>query len=105
MIEDSSISAGLSVVELVDDDDLKGIRRDVLDAVRGERLHAGKDVLPPLRSGAADVQLAEGTVCQNLAVGPQRLLQDFAAMGDKQQAWSPAVDTERAVVQGRDDGL
>ena len=42
----------------------KWSRRDPLDAVGGQRLDDGEDVLPPLRAVAADELLAEGAVAQ-----------------------------------------
>jgi hypothetical protein len=62
-------------------------------------------VFPSLRTCASDVQLTEGAITQDLAVGPQRLLQDFAAMSDEQQPRPSTLDTKSAVVQGGDHGL
>ncbi len=77
--------ARLGVVELVDDDDVEGIRRDVRHAVDGQRLHAGEDVPPALRPRAADVQLAEVRVGEHFAIGAERLLEDLPAVRDEQQ--------------------
>lgn len=90
------------MVELIDDDHVEVLRRELLHAVRREALHAREDVAPPLRSLTADVQLAEGAVGQHLPVGPQRLLQDLLSVGDEQQR---RAMRQTRVVERRDDGL
>ena len=79
--------------------------RDLLDAVRRQRLHAGEHVVPALRSFAADVGLAEGTVGEDLTVGALRLLQDLPAVSDEQQPTAGSAVAKPGVVQGCDDGL
>ena len=73
VIDDAPIGLRLGVVELVNDDDVEGIGRDVVDAISVKRLNARKDVLPPFRPGTTDVQLAEVRIGEHLPVGPQRL--------------------------------
>ena len=62
VVEEASVGARLGVMELVDDHDVEGVARDVVDAVGRQRLHAGEHVLPPLGASAADVELAEVAV-------------------------------------------
>ena len=71
VIDDSPVRRRFGMVELIDDDDLEGVGRDIGDAVRTERLNTGEDVAPPLWAGTADVQLAERRVRQDLSVGAQ----------------------------------
>ena len=70
VVEEPSVGGRLGVVELVDDDDIEGIRGDLGDAA-GERLDAGEDVPPLARDVSADVQLTERAVTENLAVSAQ----------------------------------
>ena len=59
--------------------------RMFVDAVGGQRLDAGEDVPPALGPRAADVELAEVGVAENLPVGAQRLFEDLLPMGDEEQ--------------------
>ena len=104
VVEKPPIGRRLGVVELVDDDDVERVGGDLGDAA-GERLDAGEDVSPLARDVPADIQLAEGAVAEDLAVGAQRLLEDLLAVGDEEQARPFAPCTEAAIVEGGDDGL
>lgn len=88
MLQQPPVRGGLGVVELVDDDHLEVLRGQTLDAVRRQALDAGKDMPPPLRAAASDVQLAERAVGEDLAVGAEGLSEDLLAVGDEQQARS-----------------
>ena len=57
----------------------------LLNAVRRQRLNAGEHMSPPLGSRPSDVKLAEAWVSEDLSIGPQGLLENFLAMGDKEQ--------------------
>ena len=81
----SPVGASLCVVELVDDDDRVRTGRDVGDSVCRQRLDGGEDVIPALGAGAADVELAEVGVVQDLAVGAHGLLEDLATVSDEEQ--------------------
>ncbi len=106
MVEDPAVGDRLGVVELVDDDDLERIGRDVGDAVGGQGLHGREHVLPALRPGAPDVELAEVRVTEHLAIGATGLLQDLLAMRHEEQARTAAGLLGQAlVVEGGDDRL
>ena len=72
------------MVELVDDDDVEGVRRDLLEPLLAQRLDHREDVAP-VGDPAAAVDLAERPVAQDRAVGRQRLPQDLLAVRDEQQ--------------------
>ncbi len=57
----------------------------LVDAVGRQRLNAGKDVLPAFGSCTTDIELAEVGVTQDLAVGPQGLLEDLATVRHEEQ--------------------
>ena len=73
------------MVKLIDDDNFVRVGRDLVDPVRGQRLHAREYVTPSLGTGAPHVQLAEGRVCQDLPIRSQRLLEDLLPVRDKQE--------------------
>lgn len=83
-LEQAPVRRGLRVVELVDHHDLERVPGEVPHVVRRQALHAREHVPPPLGPPTVDVQLAEGTVAEDLAVSAQRLLQDFLAVGHEQ---------------------
>ena len=64
-------AATLAALKDVYDDDIEVVGRDPIDPVCAERLDAGEDVPPPFRSRAPDVQLAEVSVSERLAVRAQ----------------------------------
>ena len=88
VVDDAPVGHGLGMVKLIDHHDVEGIRRDVRDPVRRQRLHAREDMLPAFGPRTSDVQLAKVGVCQHLSVRAKRLLEDLAAVGDEQEAWS-----------------
>ena len=80
MVEELAVGLRLRVVELVDDNDVVGVGRDVVDAVRRQGLDGRKDVLPALWSLPSDVKLAEVAIGKDLAISAHRLLEDLSAM-------------------------
>ena len=100
VIEDAAVRRGLGVVELVDHDHLEGIRGKAVEAVQA--LNACEDVAPEVGCLPVDVQLTEGAVGEDLAVGTQGLVEDLFAVRDKQQR---RAAQHACVVESGDDGL
>ena len=88
-------------MELVDDHDVEPVARDAIDAVGGQRLNRCEDMAPLLRSLAFVIELTEVRVTKDLAVGPERLVQDLFAVSNKQKRWSRRLSGgEPLVVEG-----
>ena len=106
LIQEAPVGPRFGVVELVDHDDRVGVRFNLVDTVRGQRLDAGEYVPPALRPRTADVELAEVSVIENFAVSAQRLFENLPAVGDKEKGGTVGgLLSQPAVVQGGDDGL
>lgn len=106
VVEDRLVGASLCVVELVDDDDRVRIGWEIGDAVCRERLDGCEDVTPSLRAGAADVELTEVGVVQNLSVRAQGLFEDLSTVSDEEQCRSvPSSFAQASVVEGGHNGL
>src|SRR5699024_1841492 len=105
VVNEFPIRSRLGVMELVDANDGKRVTRDGGDAVRGQGLHASKDVFPAFGPRAADVQLAEITVAQDFAIGPERLLQNLSSMSDKEQRRLKTRLAHPSIVKCGDHGL
>jgi hypothetical protein len=84
------------VVELVDDDDVEVIGREVGEAGGVEALDGGEDVVEAGGPAAADPELAEGVVAQGVAEGGERLEEDLLAVGDEEEACAGRKAQRRA---------
>ena len=84
VVEQPVVGRRRRVVELVDDDDVEGVRRDLLQPICVQRLDHREDV-PTLGDPAAAVDLAERAVAQHGAIRRQRLPEDLLAVRDEQQ--------------------
>ena len=84
VVEQAVVRRRGRVVELVDDHDVEGVRRDLLQPFCVERLDHREDV-PTLRDPALAVDLAERAVAKHGAIRRQRLPEDLVAMRHEQQ--------------------
>jgi hypothetical protein len=85
VVEDPTIRGRCSVVELVDHHNVEAVARNAINAVGGKRLHRGEHVTPPLRSLTLVIELAKVGVSEDLAIGPEALVEDLLAVGDKEE--------------------
>jgi hypothetical protein len=67
VVEEVLVGARRGVVELVDDDDVEVVGREVGEAGGVEALDGGEDVVEAGGPAAADPELAEGVVAQGVA--------------------------------------
>lgn len=74
------------MMKLVDDDDVEGVRAQVLHLHPLQRLDGRKHVPPLVGPVPIHVELAEVPVVEHLAEGMATLLQDLPGVCDKQQA-------------------
>ena len=104
--EDALVGVGRSVMALVDDDEPEVVRRQTFPENPGGALDRREDVFPLLRNAAVDIELAERVITEHLAKRRLRLLEDLAAVGQKEESRSCLRPLTRAqVVEGRDDRL
>ena len=85
VIEERGVGIGGSVVELIDDHDVELQPVDVAEVGGADRLHGREDVLPSFGPFAAEPQLSEGAVLEDVAEHVAALAQDRVAVGDEQQ--------------------
>ncbi len=105
VLQQAIVGRGRGVVEFVDDDDVVEGRVELLETVFVEGLDTGEDV-PPLRGFApGDELFAEAVVFEDDAEHGQALVEDLAAVGDKEELQRAVLVAEAAVVEGRNDGL
>ena len=104
VVEQPVVRRRRGVVELVDDDDVERVGRDLLQPICVQRLDHREDV-PALRDPAAAVDLAERAVAKHGAIGRQRLPQDLLAVRDEQQRQVACRSRQLPVVERGDDGL
>ena len=69
MVDEFAVRGRCRMVELVDDDHVKAVCLQCVDALGRKRLDAGEDVLPQRRLVLPDVKLAEGAILHDVAVG------------------------------------
>jgi hypothetical protein len=94
-----------SVMELVDDHDVEGVWRDLLQPISVERLDHREDV-PALSDSTFAVGLAERAVAQHRSIGRQGLPEDLSAMSHEQQRQvATTLFDELPVIQRSDHGL
>ena len=105
MIEQPAVGVCGCVVELVDDDDVEGVGRQIGQIQLGQRLHRRKHVAPFLRTLASDVELTEGAITKHLPKGREALFEDFLAMRDKKQARLAHLLAQTPVIERGDDRL
>jgi hypothetical protein len=110
VVEKPTIGRCRRVMELVNDDNLEGVRRHSRDVVRVEGLYWREHMSPALRACARVVLLSEAGVGQDLAVGAKRLLEDLFPVGDEQERRGRLTTLERGVaktpiIESRDDCL
>ena len=83
MFEQVPVGVGRGVVELVDDDDIEVVRREMAQVP--QTLHGREHVLELHRPAAVAPHLSERSVAQVLAERRTGLLEQFLAVGDEQQ--------------------
>ena len=105
VVEQPPIRRGRGMVELIDDDDVEVIGREVLQVAGVQALHRGEDVLEVVRSCTADPFLAEGSVPDGVPEGGQALIQDLITVCDEQQTRPGQFTAQAGVVDGGHDGL
>src|SRR4051794_3845126 len=94
------------MVNLVDDDDFKCLGVEALDRLVTQRLHHGENVTAEERLLTISKDFSEVRVLENRGVSRPTLIEDAAAVSDKQEAGLTAeLVTEPAVVQSSHDRL
>ncbi len=107
MIEQSPVRRSLSVVELVDYDDVEMIWLYPGKPLVGKGLDAGEYVAPLVGFLPVYQQLTKGRVGKHLLIHPSRLLQNLLAVRDEQECLVTTMDiaNESPVVQCRNNSL
>ena len=73
-------------MKLIDDDDVEGVRVQIIGLQLRQRLDGRKHVPPLVGPVPIHVELSEVPVVEHLAEGMTTLLQDLPGVCDKQQA-------------------
>ena len=82
--EEAVVACRRRVVELVHDDDVEGIRSELVHTV-GERLHGGEDVAAGRRTLPADEALPEGRLAEDELEDLLALTEDLVPVGDEEE--------------------
>ena len=106
VVNERAVRLCRGMVKLVNDDDVESVRIQLAQFFGGQRLDAGKHVVPLLGFMLANKQLTKRSALHDVAVGAHGLLKNFFSVGYKQQGKILAGSlTQPLVIQRSDDSL
>ena len=101
MFDQRRVRCGGSVMKLVDDQHIEPIGIQMLEIGSGKALDGGEHVLESAWLLPINPKLAKRRIAQGVAEGEKTLVQDFLAVGDKQQSRPRQACAQSLVVERR----
>ena len=101
MVDECFVRIRSGVVEFIDDQHIEPIGIQMLEVGNGEALDGGEHVLERIRLLSINPELAKCRVAQRVAESEKTLVQDFLAVGDKQQSRPRQASAQSLIVECR----